>query len=106
MRRGSEEAALVDRSHREEETLVVAFRRHTLLPLDDSLYTLQATIPHLTCSFVIAAEVRTEEELVAVENKKICLRRTARTGHAAYRRRRPPPPHRRRSLSNSHGTHR
>jgi hypothetical protein len=34
----------------EEEALVVAFRRHTLLPLDDCLYTLQATIPHLTRS--------------------------------------------------------
>jgi transposase InsO family protein len=29
---------------------VVAFRRHTLLPLDDCLYALQATIPHLTRS--------------------------------------------------------
>lgn len=34
----------------EEETLIVAFRRHTLLPLDDCLYALQATIPHLTRS--------------------------------------------------------
>src|SRR5215213_4347119 len=34
----------------EEEAIVVAFRRHTLLPLDDCLYTLQATIPHLTRS--------------------------------------------------------
>ena len=34
----------------EEETVVVAFRRHTLLPLDDCLYALQATIPHLTRS--------------------------------------------------------
>src|SRR5205814_6465557 len=31
----------------EEEATVVAFRRHTLLPLDDCLYALQATIPHL-----------------------------------------------------------
>ena len=31
-------------------TLIVAFRRHTLLPLDDCLYALQATIPHLTRS--------------------------------------------------------
>jgi transposase InsO family protein len=31
----------------EEEALLVAFRRHTLLPLDDCLYSLQATIPHL-----------------------------------------------------------
>lgn len=35
---------------REEEALIVAFRRHTLLPLDDCLYALQATIPHLTRS--------------------------------------------------------
>src|SRR5215217_4090156 len=33
---------------REEEAIIVAFRRHTLLPLDDCLYALQATIPHLT----------------------------------------------------------
>jgi transposase InsO family protein len=34
----------------EEEAIVVTFRRHTLLPLDDCLYALQATIPHLTRS--------------------------------------------------------
>ena len=34
----------------EEEAIVVAFRRHTLLPLDDCLYGLQPTIPHLTRS--------------------------------------------------------
>ena len=34
----------------EEEAIVVAFRRHTLLSLDDCLYALQATIPHLTRS--------------------------------------------------------
>ncbi len=32
----------------EEEAIIVAFRKHTLLPLDDCLYALQATIPHLT----------------------------------------------------------
>ena len=31
----------------EEEATIVAFRRHTLLPLDDCLYALQPTIPHL-----------------------------------------------------------
>ena len=31
----------------EEEAVIVAFRRHTLLPLDDCLYALQPTIPHL-----------------------------------------------------------
>ena len=30
----------------EDEAIIVAFRRHTLLPLDDCLYSLQATIPH------------------------------------------------------------
>jgi len=34
----------------QEEAVVVAFRRHTLLPLDDCLYALQATISHLTRS--------------------------------------------------------
>jgi transposase InsO family protein len=33
-----------------EEAIIVAFRRHTLLPLDDCLYALQATIPTLTRS--------------------------------------------------------
>ena len=36
----------------EEEAIIVAFRRHTLLPLDDCLYTLQATIPHLPRSLL------------------------------------------------------
>src|SRR5436190_19110258 len=34
----------------EDEAVVVAFRRHTLLPLDDCLYALQPMIPHLTRS--------------------------------------------------------
>ena len=34
----------------EDEAIIVAFRRHTLLPLDDCLYALQLTIPHLTRS--------------------------------------------------------
>jgi transposase-like protein len=34
----------------EEEAIIVAFRRMTLLPLDDCLYALQATIPHLSRS--------------------------------------------------------
>ena len=34
----------------EDEAIIVAFRRHTLLPLDDCLYALQPTIPHLTRS--------------------------------------------------------
>ena len=34
----------------EEEAVAAAFRKHTLLPLDDCLYALQETIPHLTRS--------------------------------------------------------
>ena len=32
------------------EAVIVAFRRYTLLPLEDCLYALQPTIPHLTRS--------------------------------------------------------
>ena len=34
----------------EQEAVIVAFRKHTLLPLDDCLYALQPTIPNLTRS--------------------------------------------------------
>src|SRR3954471_15738978 len=34
----------------DEEAMIVAFRQHTLLPLDDCLYARQPTIPHLTRS--------------------------------------------------------
>ena len=34
----------------EQETMIVAFRRQTLLPLDDCLYALQPSIPNLTRS--------------------------------------------------------
>ena len=34
----------------EDEAIIIAFRKHTPLPLDDCLYALQATIPHLTRS--------------------------------------------------------
>ena len=34
----------------EEEAVIVTFRKHTLLPLDDCLYALQPTIPTLTRS--------------------------------------------------------
>ena len=35
---------------KEEEAMCVAFRQHTLLPLDDGLYALQPSIPHLSRS--------------------------------------------------------
>ncbi len=34
----------------EEEAIIIAFRRHTLLPPDDCLYALQPSIPHLSRS--------------------------------------------------------
>src|SRR5471030_3113513 len=34
----------------EQEAVIVAFRKHTLLPLDDCLYALQPSIPRLTRS--------------------------------------------------------
>ena len=34
----------------DQEAIVVAFRKHTLLPLDDCLYALQPTLPKLTRS--------------------------------------------------------
>lgn len=34
----------------EQEAMIVAFRRHALLPLDDCLYALQPTVPELTRS--------------------------------------------------------
>src|SRR4051794_36676778 len=43
-------AAKSTRLSAEDEAIVVAFRRHTLLPLDDCLYALQPTILHLTRS--------------------------------------------------------
>ena len=44
----------------EQEAIVVAFRKHTLLPLDDCLYALQATIPALTRSALHRCLVRHE----------------------------------------------
>ena len=40
----------------DQEATVVAFRRHTLLPLDDCLYALQPSIPHLTLSLIHISE--------------------------------------------------
>lgn len=42
----------------EQEATVVAFRKHTLLSLDDCLYALQASIPHLTRSSLHRCFVR------------------------------------------------
>lgn len=42
----------------EDEATCIAFRKHALLPLDDCLYALQATIPHLTRSSLHRCFVR------------------------------------------------
>jgi transposase-like protein len=56
---------------KEEEALVVSFRRHTLLPLDDCLYALQATLPHLTRSSLHRCFLRHEiSRLPEVEGSK------------------------------------
>ena len=47
---GPKQAKSTVLSVEEGEAVIVAFRRHTLLPLDDCLYALQPTIPHLTRS--------------------------------------------------------
>jgi hypothetical protein len=39
--------------------MIVAFRRHTLLPLDDCLYALQPSLPHLTRSALHLASGKT-----------------------------------------------
>jgi hypothetical protein len=44
----------------EEEAIIVAFRKHTLLPLDDCLYALQPTIPRLR--FFIASLLATSRD--------------------------------------------
>jgi hypothetical protein len=56
---------------KKEEALVVTFRRHTLLPLDDCLYALQPTIPHLTRSSLHRCFLRHEiSRLPEVEGSK------------------------------------
>jgi transposase InsO family protein len=50
MRRPFELAVELARGDEDRQLAHIAFRRHTLLPLDDCLYALQPTIPHLTRS--------------------------------------------------------
>ncbi|WP_119423074.1 IS481 family transposase [Desertibaculum subflavum] len=61
----------------EEEAAIVAFRRHTLLPLDDCLYALQASIPHLTRSSLHRCFQRHGiSRLPEVEGDKAAAKRT------------------------------
>ena len=44
----------------EEEAIIVAFRKHTLLPLDDCMYALQSSIPHLIAlPYIVACSAMT-----------------------------------------------
>ena len=64
----------------QEEAMAVAFRRHTLLALDDCLYALQASIPHLTRSSLHRLFQRHDiSRLPAMEGDK-----TARKTFKAY----------------------
>jgi transposase-like protein len=64
----------------EEEAVIVAFRKHTLLPLDDCLYALQASIPRLTRSSLHRCLQRHGvSRLPEVEGEK-----TARTKFKSY----------------------
>ena len=66
----------------EDEAVIVAFRRHTLLPLDDCLYALQPSIPHLTRSALHRClqrhgisrlpDVEGEETRTILPQKKVC----------------------------------
>ena len=48
----------------EEEALALAFRRHTLLPLDDCLYALQATAPHPLPSWRLRSKCRKGDAII------------------------------------------
>src|SRR5476649_2865160 len=64
----------------EEEAVIVAFRKHTLLPLDDCLYALQPSIPRLTRSSLHRCLQRHGvSRLPEVEGEK-----TARTKFKSY----------------------
>ena len=48
----------------DQAAVIVAFRRHSLLPLDDCLYALQPAIPHLTRSSLHLASGKTIARIV------------------------------------------
>ena len=52
-----------------EEAAIVAFRRHTLLPLDDCLYALQPSIPHLTRSALHRFRQRSQASLAQLSRE-------------------------------------
>ena len=67
----------------EEEAIIVAFRQHTLLLIDDCLYALQAAIPNLTraslhrCLSHAGSEKITEKTFRFVELHSTATRRVA-----------------------------
>jgi transposase-like protein len=60
----------------EQEAIIVAFRKHTLLPLDDCLYALHATIQQLTRSSLHRCLERHDiSRLPEVEGDKPCRKK-------------------------------
>lgn len=62
----------------EEEAMIVAFRRHMLLPLDDCLYALQPSIAHLTRSSLYRCLVRHSISRLPMASDKPAKQRFAR----------------------------
>jgi hypothetical protein len=56
----------------EDEAVVAAFRRHILSPLDDCLYALQPTVPHLTRSS-LASLPQAPRDLRAAAGRRRCV---------------------------------
>ena len=68
----------------EEETMIVAFRRHTLLPLDDCLYSLQSTIPGLTRSCLHRSLLCHGTKPRQVQTARLRVNRFCMIGNAYY----------------------
>jgi transposase-like protein len=62
----------------EQEAIIVAFRRHTLLPLDDCLYALQATLPHLTRSSLLSLSAAARHQPVAGSRRQQAWKKEVR----------------------------
>src|SRR5258705_1822574 len=119
----------------EDEAIIVAFRKYTLLSLDDCLYALQANIPHLTRSSLhrclqrhgisrlpdvedgkgIKRKFKTYPigyfhiDIAEVRHRpdiKVCLHRVARESHETRRSQFPAEPHQGGALQGPHRPHR
>jgi hypothetical protein len=64
----------------EEEAMVIAFRKHALLALDDCLYALQASTPHLTRTLLSAPR----DKPVACDRRREASQRPFKTYSIGY----------------------